>query len=126
MQGPQSLDQNTWQEWVEYRKEIGKEASERSLRMALKRLGRLELLGYCPNLLIEYAIEHEWQGIHANDDCKTDQGTGRRVSAVEAFRNASSPRSRMRVVGGDGGDIREPVDEPATTDPYGRLDHDAG
>lgn len=97
---PEWLDSELWQEWIAYRREDKKKpASDRSLRMTIKKLDKLRGQGYCPALLIEKAIEAEWQGIYAHDDCKADVGAGTKLSAVEQFRAASSPRSRLRAVG---------------------------
>jgi hypothetical protein len=97
---PHWLDADLWQEWIDYRRQDKKKpASERSQKMTIKKLDRLRGEGYSPDRLIEKAIEAEWQGIYAHDECKADVGAGTKLSAVEQFRAASSPRSRLRAVG---------------------------
>ena len=109
MNPPDWIDSELWQEWIDYRREEKKKpASERSQRMTIKKLDRLRGEGYDANLLLECAMEREWEGVHTNDDCKTERvgdklqsGPGRRLSAVEQFRYANS-RARLRILGGNG------------------------
>jgi len=100
---PTWLDEELWQAWIEYRRtELKKPASETSQKITIRKLTKLKEKGYCPTLLIEKAMEHEWRGIYAHDDCKINGGTGEQLSAVEQFRAANSPRARLGVVGGNG------------------------
>ena len=102
MEIPNWLPLDIWQEWIEYRKEdLKKPATDRSLKMTIKKLSRLRGEGYCPIKLIEKAIESEWRGIYAHDDCKANQESGRKLSAAEEYRNANTP-AYFRIVGGNG------------------------
>lgn len=98
---PEWLDAELWQTWIDYRREDKKKpASDRSLRMTITKLERLRGNGYDPHLLIETAIEREWQGIYAHDDCKRHNDSN--ACAVERFRDANRPRPRLRSVGASG------------------------
>ena len=105
---PDYLDPSLWAEWIAYRREDKKKpASLRSQRMTLNKLERLAAQGYDANRLIEHAIEQEWQGIYAHEDCKhgTRGETGRqdrRLSAVERFRVANGTAPYLRTVGDAG------------------------
>ena len=108
MELPEWLPEETWNEWIEYRRKVKKKpASEVSQRMTIKKLTRYMEQGYCPVKLIEQAMEFEWQGIHPHEECKREEnrGASEKLSAVERFRQANNPRARMRVVGSNGGDI---------------------
>ena len=98
---PDWIDTETWNLWIAYRREDKKKpASLRSQQMTLNKLSRLRAQGFDPLLLIEMAIEHEWQGIYAHEDCRIEarQPSTEKLSAAERFR-AASQRSTLRVVG---------------------------
>ena len=104
VKAPEWLDAELWQTWIDYRREDKKKpASDRSLNMTINKLARLMQQGYDPHLLLETAIEREWQGIYATEECKreADRPGGERLSAVERFRTSNSPRARLGVVGGN-------------------------
>lgn len=115
MELPAWLPEEAWQEWVEYRRDDKKKtASERSQRMTLRKLARLREEGFDPVLLIEHAIEHEWQGIYAHEACRRSGQTGIKASAVERVRAANA--RPLRVVGEDDGAVRAPVGKPVRGD----------
>ena len=103
---PGWLDDELWQEWIDYRRQDKKKpATDRSLRMTLKKLERLRIDGFDGNLLIEMAIEREWQGIHAHESCKRIPDA--RSAAERVRQNALS-----FALGQPGGDVRGEVHEP--------------
>lgn len=118
---PEWLDGELWNEWIAYRREDKKKpASERSQRMTLRKLERLAAQGYDGNRLLEHAIEMEWQGVHAVEECRhgtNRQRTQARPSAVERVRAANA----LRVVGSHDGDLRHALDEPARGDADGYV-----
>lgn len=105
---PDWLPGELWAEWIDHRREMGKRASVRSQRMTIRKLDRLRN-DYDVELLIEFAIEREWQGIYAHQECLRDathqhrdpRGYGQRraTSAVERVREGSA--HLLRVVGED-------------------------
>ena len=115
---PEYLDPELWSEWITYRREDKKKpASDRSQRMTLRKLERLEAEGYDTNRLIEHAIEHEWQGIYAVEEYKRGTTKHHKPSAVERVRAANA----LRVVGADDRNLRHTLDEPARGNADGHV-----
>ena len=122
LQIPDYINPDIWSEWINYRREDKKKpASERSQRMTLRKLERLTAEGYDANRLIEHAIEHEWQGIYAIEECRLGSNRqGRqagKLSAVERVRAANA----FRIVGENDGDLRHTLDEPARGSANGHV-----
>lgn len=125
MELPDWVDVELWNEWIAYRREDKKKAaSARSQLMTLRKLERLVAQGYDANRLLEHAIEHEWQGVYASDECRAGRTrSAARLSAVERVRAANAP---LRVVGTHDGNVRHTLDEPARGDTDGYMVQGAG
>lgn len=124
MELPEWLDAELWHEWIAYRREDkNKPASERSQKMTLRKIERLISQGYDGNRLIETAIEREWQGIHAAEECRHEASRRHsqtvRPSAVERVRAANA--APLRIVGAHDGNVYDAVDEPTRGHPYGYV-----
>ena len=107
-QYPDWLIVDLWHEYVEHRKEIKKPLSERSERMALRKLKRLIDAGGDQEDILETAVMNGWQGLFMPDNkqnkvISTPTGTtgkiGRATQAIKDYLN--EPDAKQRTLSGD-------------------------
>ena len=112
---PDWMPAKLWEEWIEYRrKDLKKPASDRSLKMTLKKLDRLKAT-HCPIKLIEIAIEREWRGIYPTEEAKYAPDIApsefSNLSAAERVKAKIQSQHALRVVAGDGRSLRNSLDK---------------
>jgi len=57
-------------EFIEHRKEIKKPMTARAVKMLEKKLSRLQVQGYDPDLVLERSMINGWQDVYPHDSCK--------------------------------------------------------
>ena len=112
---PDWMPPDLWDEWIEYRRQdLKKPASQRSLKMTLKKLDRLKAT-HCPIKLIEIAIEREWRGIYPTEEAKyapdIEHSEFSNLSAAERVKAKIQSQHALRIVAGDGGSLRNSRDK---------------
>lgn len=128
MELPEWLPEEVWEEWINYRRtEKKKTASQTSQRITINKLAKLREQGYCPIKLIEHAMEFEWQGIYANENCKHEKSgrTSERIprSAVDRVRmaNAAALETDGESLAPHDGDVRAQVGDGTRGAAHGNV-----
>lgn len=92
---PDGIDEETWNEFREYRKDIKRPMSDRAERMMLKKLTKLRDAGYDPNECMEQTMRTEkWWDVYPAEKIETPVQEKKvwRLSDSELFAKAKELR----------------------------------
>jgi len=84
---PAFINVNDWQDWVDYRSEIKKPITSRSMAQHIKVLERSKALGYDPSEIIGRSIGSNYTGLFVPDRPKLIAVSGQQRQAAAPVRN---------------------------------------
>ena len=97
---PDSINSDTWADFLLYRQEIRKPLTEIGQKRMLARLLRLHQEGYDPNATLDLAMSEGWRGVWASEECKrkirpASHGEGPKIESVDINRDAGLAQLRL-------------------------------
>lgn len=103
MELPDWLPKDAWDGWVSMRKQIKKPASERAMKMAIKKLEELSRQGHDPGQVLDQSTMSSWSDLYPIKQEVKSNGK-RAYNAQPNDGLSSTARAALSVFGGDGED----------------------